>query len=150
MVNAAWTDAAAADRAVSGTTRVETEGPDPGTDTVMDRTGPRTEARLGKMAANTEGAAGMEEAMAAPVADTEVTTAVATAVTAATTLQPNVAVATIGEVAEVDGTAATQAGVATAISKHSILNPATHYAHGNCEFCLILLIGNCIAYIRKE
>jgi hypothetical protein len=117
MENAAWTDAAAAGRAVSSTTRVETEGPDPGTDTVTDRTGPRTEARLGKMAANTEGAAGMEEAMEAPVADTEVTTAVATAVTAAMTLQPNVAVATTGEVAEVDGTAAAPAGVVTATSE---------------------------------
>ena len=137
MVNAARTDAAAAVRAVSGTTRVETEGPDPDTDTATVRTGPRTEARRGKTAANTEGAAGMEEAMEAPVADTVVTTAVATAVTAATTLQPNVAVATTEEVAGVDDTAAAPAGVATAISKHSILNPATHYAHGNCEFCLI-------------
>jgi hypothetical protein len=84
---------------------------------VTDRTGPRTEARLGKMAANTEGAAGMEEAMAAPVADTEVTTTVDTAVTAATTLLPNVAVATTGEVAEVDGTAAAPAGVVTATSE---------------------------------
>jgi len=66
------------------------------------------------MAANTEGAAGMEEAMEAPVADTEVTTAVDTAATAATMLQPNVAVATTGEVAEVGGTAA---GVVTATSE---------------------------------
>ncbi len=150
MENAAWTVAAAAGRAVGDTTWVETEGPDPGTDTVTDRTGPWTGARLGKTAAKMEGAAGMEEAMEAPAADTEVTTAVATAVTAAMTPQPNVAVATTEEVAGLDDTAAAPAGVATAISKHSILNPATHYAHGNCEFCLNLLIGNCIAYIRKE
>jgi hypothetical protein len=75
-----------------------------------------------------EGAAGMEEAMEAPVADMEDTTAVAvaTAVTAATTPQPNVAVATTEEVVGVDGTAATPAEVAIANSKSSILNPATH------------------------
>ncbi len=146
MENAAWTDAAAAGRVVSGTTTVETAGPDPGTDTVTDRTGPRPGAQLGKTAAKMEGAAGMEEAMEAPVADTEDTTAVAMA---ATTPQPNVAVATTEEVAWVDDTAAAPAEVATAISKSSILNPATHYAHRNCEFCLILLIGNCIASIRK-
>ncbi len=137
MEKAAWTVAAAAGRAASGTKRVEREGPDPDTDTVTDRTGPRTGARRGKTAAKMEGAAGMEEAMEAPAADTEVTTAVATAVTGAMTPQPNVAVATTEEVAGVDDTAAAPAGVATATSKHSILNPATHYAHGNCEFCLI-------------
>ena len=147
MENAAWTVAAAAGRAVSGTTTVGTAGPDPGTDTGMGQIRPRPGARLGKTAAKMEGAADMEEAMEAPVAVMEDTTAVATA---ATTPQPNVVVATIGEVAGVDDTAAAPAGVATAISKHSILNPATHYAHGNCEFCLILLIGNCSAYIRKE
>ena len=125
MENAAWTDAAAAGRAVSGTKRVEREGPDPDTDTATDRTGPRTGARRGKTAAKMEGAAGMEEAMEAPAADTEVTTVVATAVTAAMTPQPNVAVATTEEVAGVDDTAATPAEAAIANSKFSILNSAS-------------------------
>ena len=122
MENAAWTDAAAAGRAASGTTTVGTAGPDPGTDTGTGRIRPRPGARLGKTAAKMEGAAGMEEAMEAPVAVMEDTTAVATA---ATTPQPNVAVATTGEVAGVDDTAATPAEAAIANSKFSILNTAS-------------------------
>ncbi len=144
---AAWTGAAAAGTVVSGTTTVGTAGPDPGTDTGTGRTRPRPGARLGKMAAKVVGAAGMEEAMAAPVADMADMVDTRAVATAAMMPKPNVAVATAEEVAGVDGTAATPAEVAIASSKSSTFYSAIHKAHGNCEFSLILLFGNSIAIL---